>query len=122
MRPDQVGRVRPLNMEDDGGMEGVNSVVFKCSLCYATPEEQREGPYVVLKCLITATDLTAGDRRSKVYATMLERQAADYDVLTALPCHPNIVAVLHHFVANALLPRPFVPQPLLPYFAATQTT
>ena len=122
MRPDQVGRIRPLNMKPDGRMEGANSVVFKCLMLEARPGQEREGPYVVLKCLITPTDLSRGQRRTKAYETMLERQAADYDILMAIPCHPNIVPVLHHFVANALLPRPFVPQPLLPYFAVTATT
>ena len=109
-------------MEDDGGMEGVNSVVFKCLVMEARPGQEREAPYVVLKCLITPTDLSRGQRRTKAYETMLERQAADYDILMAIPCHPNIVPVLHHFVANALLARPFVARPMLPYFGLSKTT
>ena len=123
MRPDQVGRIRPLNMKPDGSMQGEFSVVFKCLILEARHgQEPKQGPYVVLKSLITTTTLAADQTRTQMYDNMLEHQAADYDVLMAMPCHPNIVPVLHHFVANALLPRPFVPQPLLPYVAVTATT
>ena len=109
-------------MKPDGRMEGANSVVFKCLMLEARPGQEREGPYVVLKCLVTTTELAANQTRTAVYDNMLEHQAADYDVLMAMPCHPNIVPVLHHFVANALLPRPFVAKPRLPYFGLSKTT
>ena len=121
--------MRPLNMHDDGEMEGVNSVVFLCDTVHVDiPVDdsaalvERVGDRVVLKCLMTPTQVLASDRRSKVYANMLERQAADHVVLTGMPPHPNVVPVLHHFVAPALLVRPFVPLPLLEYFSVTQTT
>ena len=110
-------------MKPDGSMQGEFSVVFKCLMLEARPDQEpKQGPYVVLKCLITTTELAADQTRTAVYNNMLEHQAADYDVLMAMPCHPNIVPVLHHFVANALLPRPFVARPMLPYFGLSKTT
>lgn len=118
-------------------MEGVNSVVYKARLVFVEVSEtssssssdadsvafvERDGPLVVVKCLITPSQASAEERRSKAYSSMLERQAADYEVLCGLPAHPNIVEVVHQFVGPALLARPFVPVPLLPYFSITKTT
>ena len=49
-------------------------------------------------------------------------QAADYEVLAALPSHPNIVPLLYHFIAPALLIRPWIPEVFLPYVRLSATT
>ena len=114
-------------MHADGEMEGVNSVVFLCRMLQVTADDsgalsETEGALAVLKCLITPTQILGDERRSRVYASMLERQATDHEVLAGMPPHPNIVALLHHYASSALLPRPFVPPGLLQYFAVTKTT
>lgn len=133
MRQDQVGCVRPLNLMDNGYLEGTSAVVFKARILYVTRQAPQgaaveptqvewEGPLVVLKCLMSNVQLRVGQHRSKAYTNMLRRQAADYQVLTGLPPHPNVVEVVHHFVAPALLLRPFVGTAWLEYFSMTRTT
>ena len=77
---------------------------------------------VVLKGLVTPWSLPPGESSTRVHEAMLKEQAADYEVLLGIPPHVNIVEVLHHFEAPALLLRPFVGAPLLPYLSLSKTT
>ena len=130
-REDQHGCVRPLNLLDNGGFQGANSVVFRCAVTYATrvagssaEEGQVEwrGPEVVLKGLVTPMPLEPGENTSRVHADLIRRQAADYEVLSQLPRHVNIVEVVHHFEAPAMLLRPFVVTAHLPFLCLSKTT
>ena len=110
-------------------LAGANSVVFKCASLsvtrdFASGEQVVEegGEPLVLKGLVTPWTLPPGETSSRVHESMLKHQAADYEVLIGMPPHANIIEVVHHFEAPALLLRPFVGPPLLPYLSLSKTT
>ena len=111
-------------------MEGANSIVYKARIVYATrqydatgelKQVEWEGPVVVLKALRSALELQVDETSSAKHEEMLQKQAADYEVLKGMPPHPNIVEVVHHFAASSLLMRPFVEEVWLPYLASKTT-
>lgn len=109
-------------------MEGANSVVFKSCIVYVTRDRgsgkqvEWQGPTVVLKGLVTPTQVPPDGVSAQIHATMLRRQAADHQVLCGLAPHPNIVEVVHHFAAPALLLRPFVGEGWLSLLSLSKTT
>ena len=119
--------MRPLNQVDDTMLQGANSVVYKCRVVYVAREGGKqvewEGPDVVLKAIITSSAISTGPQTlDAVHKTMLRQQAADHEVLSGLPPHPNIVEVVHFFEAPAMLLRPFVADVRLPYTSVSKTT
>ena len=120
--------MRPLNLLDSGALQGANSIVLKCGVVYATRllasglQVEWEGPEVVLKGLVTPMPIPPGETSSQIHRNLIREQAADYEVLSQLPVHVNIVEIVHHFEAPALLLRPFVATPLLPYLCLSKTT
>ena len=113
--------MRPLNMLDNGALQGANSIVFKCGVVYATrllasgQQVEWEGPQVVLKGLVTPRPAASVEHSSM-------QTAADCEVLSQLPVHVNIVEMVHHFEAPALLLRPFVAPAHLPFLCLSKTT
>lgn len=114
--------MRPLSLS------GANSVVFKARVMYVAltagtgRQVEWEGPVVAVKGLVTPISLPPGESSSHFHERMLKEQAADYQVLLGLPSHPNIVELVHHFEAPALLLRPFVGTHLLPFLSISKTT
>ena len=121
--------MRPLNLLNDGGLQGANSIVFKCGVRYVTRsadsshrQVEWEGPEVVLKGLVTPIEIPHGESSFRIHAELLGRQAADHVVLVNMPSHDNIVEVVHHFEAPAMLLRPFVAPAHLPFLCLSKTT
>lgn len=116
-REDQVGCVRPLSHLRSSSN---TSVDFNCVVVYATRllesghQVEWEGPQVVLKGLVTPRPVASLEHSSM-------QSAADCEVLSQLPVHANIVEVVHHFAAPALLLRPFVDADRLPHLALAKT-
>lgn len=121
-RADRLGCVRPLNMTDDGNFQGANSFVFKSRVVYATrmpgsgKQVEWDGPTVVLKGCVTPLPRPEASALADISAELRRRSSREHDVLTSLPLHPNIVELVHHFESQALLLRPFVAVPWLPFF------
>ena len=119
--------MQPLNQLSDNLRQGANSVVYKCRVVYVAREGgaqvEWEGPVVVLKGIVTSSTISAGPQTlDAVHKAMLRQQAADHEVLSCLPPHPNIVEVVHFFEAPAMLLRPFVADVRLPYTSVSKTT
>lgn len=108
-------------MTDHGSLDGVNSVVFKSRVVYATrlpgsgDQVEWDGPTVVLKGCMTVCQ-RQGMSLAAISAKLRGQFSHEHEVLTSLPLHPNIVELVHHFESQALLLRPFAAVPMLPYF------